>query len=524
MSAPATHTAELLEFAAAKWGHRRFVCEEHFSLTFAQLLDNVRWTAAALLERGAEAGTCVAIWAPNRWEWIVGALATHYIGGTLVTLNTRYRGSEAAQILRRSGVQILITAGTFLDTDYPALLDGQDCGDLLTSIVLDEPGPDGFAALLQAGRAALSDPQSPVSQALAAARDRVSEDDLSDILFTSGTTGTPKGVMTTHSQNLRAFAVFVDLLGLDDSDRYLIINPFFHSFGYKAGWLACLLVGAEAHPIAVFDVNALIKTIGARQITCMPGPPTLFHSILMHPELDRSHLTSLAKATTGAAVIPQQLIDDMRSVLGIDTVITAYGLSEACGLVTMCRRGDDTTTIARTSGRAIPDVEVSIVNESGEHLSAGDTGEIVVRGYNLMQGYLNDPLATEQTIDREGWLHTGDIGALDEQGNLSITDRLKDMYISGGFNCYPAEIEQLLIRHPDISQAAVVAQADDRMGEVGVAFIVASDAKHPDGQEIMAWCRNKMANYKVPREIRWSDALPLNASGKVLKTTLREML
>jgi len=225
MSAPAAHTAELVEFAAATWGDRRFICEEHTVLSFSDLLDHVRWSAAGLIERGATSGSRVAIWAPNRWEWIVVALATHYIGGTLVTLNTRYRGTEAAQILRLSGAQILITAGNFLGTDYPALLSGEDCGDLSTTIVLDAPGPDGFAALLQAGRAALSDPQSPVARAVATARARASADDLSDILFTSGTTGTPKGVMTTHRQNLKAFATFADLLGLDNSDRYLIINP-----------------------------------------------------------------------------------------------------------------------------------------------------------------------------------------------------------------------------------------------------------------------------------------------------------
>ena len=524
MSAPAAHTAELVEFAAATWGDRRFICEEHTVLSFSDLLDHVRWSAAGLIERGATSGSRVAIWAPNRWEWIVVALATHYIGGTLVTLNTRYRGTEAAQILRLSGAQILMTAGNFLGTDYPALLSGEDCGDLSTTIVLDAPGPDGFAALLQAGRAALSDPQSPVARAVATARARASADDLSDILFTSGTTGTPKGVMTTHRQNLKAFATFADLLGLDNSDRYLIINPFFHSFGYKAGWLACLLVGAEAHPMAVLEVDALIDTIEARQITCMPGPPTLFHSILAHPNLKPTRMASLVKATTGAAVIPQQLIEDMREVLGINTVITAYGLSETCGLVTMCRRGDDAATIATTSGRAIPDIEVSIVNQSGDHLAPGEPGEIVVRGYNLMQGYLNDPSATERTIDAEGWLHTGDIGTLDLQGNLSITDRLKDMYISGGFNCYPAEIEQLLLRHPAISQAAIVGQADDRLGEAGMAFLVPVNSDHPAPDEIAAWCRSEMANYKVPRDIRWVDALPLNASGKVLKTTLREML
>jgi len=524
MTPPAAHTAELIEFAASKWSDRVAVREEHFSLTFGQLLQHVRWATAGLLTRGVQPGARVAIWAPNRWEWIVAALATHYLGGTLITLNTRYRGHEAAQILRLSGASALITAGEFLGVDYPALLANEDCGALSLSVVLDDPAEDGFSTLLKEGREALTEPTSAISQALLSARNAVSSDDLSDILFTSGTTGAPKGVMTTHGQNLRAFATFAELLGLNESDRYLIINPFFHSFGYKAGWLACLLVGAETHPMPVLDVDALINRIETHQITCMPGPPTLFHSILSHPGLNPSRLASLTKATTGAAVIHRQLIVDMRTVLGIETVITAYGLSETCGLVTMCRRGDDANTIASTSGRAIPGVEVAIVGKTGEHLAPGETGEIVVRGYNVMRGYLRDPVATQHTIDEEGWLHTGDIGSLDGQGNLSITDRLKDMYISGGFNCYPAEIEQLLTRYPGISEAAIVGQPDDRLGEIGIAFVVASGAERPDTREIISWCRDQMANYKIPREIRWVDALPINASGKVLKTTLREML
>ncbi|MGB0156593.1 MAG: AMP-binding protein, partial [Luminiphilus sp.] len=279
-----------------------------------------------------------------------------------------------------------------------------------------------------------------------------------------------------------------------------------------------------AHPMAVFDTDRVLTTVRDRRITCMPGPPTLFHALIHHPSLDPEALKSLTKVTTGAAVIPTELVISMWEVLGIDTVITAYGLSESCGLVTMCRRGDDASTIAHTSGRAIPDVEVAIMDADGRLLAAGETGEIVVRGFNVMQGYLDQAEATQQTIDSDGWLHTGDIGALDEDGNLSITDRLKDMYISGGFNCYPAEIEQLLARHPAISQAAVVGMPDERMGEVGAAFLVPSSASPPDEDTLKAWCRSEMANYKIPRLIRWIDSLPLNAAGKVLKTTLRETL
>ena len=274
----------------------------------------------------------------------------------------------------------------------------------------------------------------------------------------------------------------------------------------------------------VFDTEQVLAMIRDRHITCMPGPPTLFHALIHHPGLNAADVQSLSKVTTGAAVIPTELVESMWQVLGIETVITAYGLSESCGLVTMCRRGDSAQIIATTSGRAIPDVEVAIMDADGQLLPHGETGEIVVRGFNVMQAYLDAPEATEQTIDASGWLHTGDVGALDTDGNLTITDRLKDMYISGGFNCYPAEIEQLLARHPAVSQAAIVGVPDERLGEVGAAFLVATDGHQPDHSPLHDWCRQEMANYKVPKRFIWVDALPLNAAGKVLKTTLREML
>ena len=274
----------------------------------------------------------------------------------------------------------------------------------------------------------------------------------------------------------------------------------------------------------VFDTEQVLAMIRDRRITCMPGPPTLFHALIHHPGLNAADVQSLSKVTTGAAVIPTELVESMWQVLGIETVITAYGLSESCGLVTMCRRGDSAQIIATTSGRAIPDVEVAIMDADGQLLPHGETGEIVVRGFNVMQAYLDAPEATEQTIDASGWLHTGDVGALDTDGNLTITDRLKDMYISGGFNCYPAEIEQLLARHPAVSQAAIVGVPDERLGEVGAAFLVATDGHQRDHSALHDWCRQEMANYKVPKHFIWVDALPLNAAGKVLKTTLREML
>jgi acyl-CoA synthetase (AMP-forming)/AMP-acid ligase II len=271
-------------------------------------------------------------------------------------------------------------------------------------------------------------------------------------------------------------------------------------------------------------VPTVITQVEKHRINVMPGPPTLFQSLLSHKDFDREKLQTLNKATTGAAVIPTQLIKDMWEKLGLETIITAYGLSETCGLVTMCRRGDDAQTIATTSGRSIPNIEVAIFDSHGNVLPAMEPGEIVVRGYNVMRSYFENPIATAETIDSEGWLHTGDIGFLDTNDNLHITDRLKDMYISGGFNCYPAEIEQQLCQHPAIAQAAVIGTPDSRLGEVGAAFVISKNPYPPADQEIISWCREVMANYKVPKQIFWVDTLPLNATGKILKTELRQQL
>jgi acyl-CoA synthetase (AMP-forming)/AMP-acid ligase II len=347
-------------------------------------------------------------------------------------------------------------------------------------------------------------------------------DDLADIMFTSGTTGKPKGVMTTHGQTLRVFEVWSRLVGLNEGDRYLIVNPFFHTFGYKAGFIACLMRGATIIPHAVFDVPSVIQRITDERVSVLPGPPTLYQSILNATE--RGDLSSLRLAVTGAAPVPVELIKRMRSELTFETILTAYGLTESTGVVTMCRPSDDAETISNTSGCAIPDVEVLIVDDANVEMARGEPGEIIVRGYNVMQGYYQDPKATAETIDAEGWLHTGDIGVMDARGYVDITDRKKDMFIVGGFNAYPAEIENELLTHPSVAQAAVVGMPDARLGEVGCAFVVPRSGAALDAEELISWAREKMANFKVPRRVEIVDALPLNASGKVLKVELRDRI
>ena len=258
----------------------------------------------------------------------------------------------------------------------------------------------------------------------------------------------------------------------------------------------------------------------------LPGPPTIFQSILDHPDRKEFDLSSLRLVVTGAAVVPVELVHGLWDDLGMETVLTAYGLTEATGTVTMCRRGDSAEVISGTSGRAIPDVDVRIVDANGAEVARGEAGEIIVRGYNVMRGYFNDAEATDEAIDRDGWLHTGDIGVMDDAGNVTITDRLKDMYVSGGFNVYPAEIEAVLRRHPAVAQVAVIGVPDRRMGEVGLAVVVPAtpeSAAERSGRSCPAWAMERLANYKVARMgVEIVDALPLNASGKVVKRTLRE--
>ncbi|MBW2214033.1 MAG: AMP-binding protein, partial [Deltaproteobacteria bacterium] len=343
-----------------------------------------------------------------------------------------------------------------------------------------------------------------------------------DILFTSGTTGKPKGAMCTHAQNLRVYDQWSSIIGLREGDRYLVVLPFFHSFGYKAGWFSALLRGATIFPEPVFDVNVVLRRIQEDAITMLPGPPALYQSLLLHPDRAQFDISSLRLAVTGAAAIPVELIHRMKDDLGFDTVITAYGLTESCGVVTMCRLDDDAETIATTSGRAIPDVEVRIIDGEGNPAPTNDPGEIVVRGYNVMKGYLDADEETKKAIDADGWLHTGDIGTMDERGNIKITDRLKDMFIVGGFNAYPAEIENTLLQMPGIGEVAVIGVPDERLGEVGMAFVVAAPGQSLVSDAVIAWSRKNMANFKVPRRVEVLDALPRNATGKVVKFELRE--
>jgi len=507
---PKTGPAALAE-AARKYGAAVALEDAGLRWTYLEFEGQVRRAAAAFIAAGLRHGDRVALWAPNIARWIVAALGAQSAGGIIVPLNTRLKGREAAYILNRSSARILVHVGELLGTRFADLLDGESLPALERRIVIDGPDWERFLA------AGASVPDAEVTTRLKQLRGQ----DVADILFTSGTTGQPKGVMCSHEQNIRVFDAWSTVVGLEHGDRYLIVNPFFHSFGYKAGWLACLLRGATILPLAVFDADVVMRRIVEDRVSVLPGPPTLFQSLLTNRERNPVDVSSLRLAVTGAASVPVTLIERMRSELGFRTVITGYGLTESTGCVSMCRPGDSPERIARTCGAPIPGVEVRVVDEAGHEVPRGTEGELLVGGYNVMLGYFDDEAATRAAVDADGWLHTGDIGIMDEAGYLRITDRKKDMFIVGGFNCYPAEIENLLSAHPVIAQVAVVGVPDERMGEVGHAYVVLRPGVTIDEPSLIAWCRDNMANYKVPRRIHFMKELPTNASGKVQRFVLR---
>jgi HIP---CoA ligase len=514
-------------------------------ITYGELHEQVVTVARALIAEGVAAGDRVAIWSPNTHHWVLGALGALHAGAALVPVSTRFTGHEALDVIGRSGARALIVAGPFLGTDRLAALRAAAAEDaqrgpagsrparlsLIVRVPIEAvpgtgeaspPGDGAGGADGAIGWAELLGRAATVPAAVAAERAAaVSPEHVSDVMFTSGTSGRSKGAMTAHRQALAVARAWAECGCLSSADRYLVVNPFFHSFGYKAGILACLVSGAALVPQLIYDAGRAMALVEAERITVFPGPPTIYQTILDHPGRAAHDLSSLRLAVTGAAAVPVALVERMRQELSFESVLTAYGLTEAV-VATMCRPGDDPGTVARTSGRATAGFEVRVAGPGGHDAAPGETGEILLRGPNLMLGYLDDDEATRAAIDAGGWLHTGDAGHLDPRGYLTITDRLTDMYICGGFNVYPAEVEQVIARLDGVAEAAVVGVADPRLGEVGRVYVVTRPGHILAAGDVLAFCRERLANYKVPRQVVFRAGLPRNPAGKVLKRLLRE--
>ena len=505
--------------AAERFGARPALVDGDTRLSYRQLFEAARTAGAAFVASGVDPGDRVAIWAFNSAEWVIAALGLWQAGAVLVPVNTRFKGAEAADILSRSRASALVTITDFLDTDYVAMLrsPGVDLPHLKTIVVARGHVPEGTVSW--AGFLALSNDggRAEVDRRRAA----VTPDDTSDILFTSGTTGIPTGAVSTHSQTLVVATDWAIMIGLQAGDRYLQVNPYFHMFGLKSGILTSVSAGATMLPEPVFDVRRALERVEKEGVTVFPGPPTLYQSILDYPDRRHYDLSTLRAGTIGAADIPVELVRRIFDELPYSVMISGYGLTEG-GTVASTAPEDPPETIATTVGRPRPTFELRLVDRDGNQVLDGESGEIIVRGASVMLEYLDDPGATAQVLSPDGWLSTGDMGQLTEKGCLQIVGRIKDMFIVGGFNAYPAEIENILLHHADVQQVAVVGIPDQRMGEVGMAFVVRRPGSTATGDDIIQWSREQMANYKVPRVVEFMDELPLNATGKVVKDVLRE--
>src|SRR5580704_6942914 len=467
----------MLTAAGERFGDRVAVHDGATELSYAALATAADAFGAALVAAGVEPGDRVAIWCGNCAEWTVAALGLFAAGAVLVPVNTRFKGAEAAVVLSRSGARVLVTVTDFLGTDYVAMLEGSGMPlpDLQT-LVVARGDATGHAV---SWRDFLAGATSASRAEVARRRAALGPDDPSDILFTSGTTGVPKGVVMTHGRTLIVATDWVAMTGLSAGDVYLQVNPYFHMFGVKAGILASVAAGATMLPEPVFDVDRVLARVAAEHVTVLPGPPTLYQSILDHPERARHDLSSLRVAVTGSADIPVELIRRVGDELPFSNIVTGYGLTEA-GTACATSADDDAEAVATTVGRPRPGFELRLVGEDGHEVATGQPGEVLLRGGSIMAGYLDDPEETAKVLSADGWLRTGDLGELDEAGRLRIVGRVKDMFIVGGFNAYPAEIENALLRHPAVLQAAVIGIPDQRLGEVGMAYLVVSGGTSGD--------------------------------------------
>jgi acyl-CoA synthetase (AMP-forming)/AMP-acid ligase II len=506
--------------SAARFGSAPAVIDGDTVMSFDDVAAEMMLFARGLLHLGVQPGDRVALWAPNSARWITSALGILATGAWLVPLNTRFKGAEAAYIVRKSGARVMVCADGFLGTEPLSMLSAADPDlDIRHRIVIDGPVPEGAMSTDDVKAAATS-----VDEKIALRRlESIDPAHVSDVMFTSGTTGHPKGVMLRHGDSLRAYAGFNEGFGLQAGDRLLIVLPFFHCFGYKAGWMEALMFGAASVPQAAFDPGQVLRAIEEHRITHMGGAPTIFNAMLAHPGRQARDLSSFRVAVVSAAYVPVELVHRMREEFGLDYSMTGYGLTETHGIVSLTYPHDAPETVANWCGRPLPGVEVKVVDEEGAEVPVGERGELLVSGFTVSNGYLDEPDATA-AVFQGGWVHTGDIAFANADGYFKVCDRKKDMFISGGFNVAPAEIEGVLAAWDNITTAAVVGIPDEYLGEVGAAFVIPAPGAEITPEEVISYARDVMANYKVPRRVEIVHELPLNATGKILKSELRARL
>ena len=501
---------------AARFADRPALVSRHqeVRLTYAQLEAAIDAAAAGLLRFGIRAGDRVGIWAPNCAEWVVVQYATAKVGAILVNVNPAYRTHELEYVLRQSGVRLLFSASAFKSSDYTAMIDevGGAVDTLERTVFVDRPEWDEFCA------------GEPDRDAIAARMAELSFDDPINIQYTSGTTGFPKGATLSHHNILNNGFFVTELIDITERDVTCLPVPFYHCFGMVMGNLGTFAHGGSVViPAPSFEPRATLEAVAGEGVTSLYGVPTMFIAMLDHEDFAAFDLSSLRTGIMAGSPCPIEVMKKVVDRMHMTEVAICYGMTETSPVSTQTRGDDPLERRVATVGRVGPHVEVKVVDpESGLVVGRGQPGELCTRGYSVMLGYWEDDERTAEAIDRAGWMHTGDLATMDDEGYLNIVGRSKDMVIRGGENVYPREIEEFLYTHDAIADVQVIGVPDERYGEELCAWVIARPDAELDEDTVRSYCRERMAHFKVPRYVIFVDEFPMTITGKVQKFKMRD--
>ena len=505
-----------------------------YTRTYQQFRDDVDECARALMAMGVRKGAHVAVWATNVPQWYIAFWATTKIGAVLVTVNTAYKIHEAEYLLRQSDTHTLVLVEGWRDADYAGIIQ-ELCPELATAT----PGEPlhmkrlpflrniitvGFSMKgCLTWEEAMTRAKKTPREALLRRAESVQPSDVCNMQYTSGTTGFPKGVMLTHHNIVNNGKCIGDRMDLSTADRMMIQVPMFHCFGMVLAMTASMTHGASLFPLPYFSPKPALACIHQEKITAFHGVPTMFIALLEHPDFEKTDFSHMRTGIMAGSPCPISVMQDVVNKMHMSEITIVYGQTEASPGCTMSSTNDPLEVRVGTVGRALPGIECKIVNpETGEDLPDNVTGEFVARGYNIMKGYYKMPRATQSAIDKDGWLHTGDLACRTPEGNYRITGRLKDMIIRGGENIYPKEIEEFIYTHPKVSDVQVIGVPDEQYGEEIMAVVILKEGQSMTEDELKAFVRDHMARHKTPRYVEFVDAFPTNAAGKILKYKMRE--
>jgi fatty-acyl-CoA synthase len=516
--------SQVLSQTADRFPDRPAVIYQGRRLTYRDLDEAVDQLARGLMALGVKKGDKIGLWMPNRPEWVVAYFAIARIGAVVVPMNTRYKAHEVHYILENSEATALFMVDSFVGIDYVSMIEGvrKDLPGLQHVIVHGDHrgGMATFEQVSELGGEHLPDGALEEREATCDPQDNVF------ILYTSGTTGNPKGAMLSHHNIAQNARQVTEVLHASEDDVFLLGVPFFHCFGCVMGIAGAITWGASLIPMPVFKAKEALELVEEEAVSVLYGVPTMFVLELEEArkgKADRSRydIASLRTGIMAGAPCPVEVMRGTMEELGCNVSI-AYGLTEASPVITMTRFDDSLERRVETVGRPLPGIEVKIADDGHQPLPAGEMGELACRGYNVMLGYYKMPDKTAEVIDADGWLYSGDLATMDEEDYVRIVGRKKDMLITGGFNVYPAEIEEYLFTHPKVQNVSVVGVSDTVMGEVAIAYIIPREGESLDPQEIVDYCAGEIANFKVPRYVEVVSAFPMTQSGKVQKFLLRE--